>query len=149
MCPERDCSIRLQASRYAGYLSRRICSTHFRSCAWCAWAYWLYFLRYLVSRVVPGPVFMKGLCLSNLHRKIRWSLRDRIVSVGYNHNDALHADFFSRFTALPNIVLKRICKSSQMLQLSMYHKSSSIRFLMLVSPRSPLICAHPVIPGFT
>src|SRR5204863_6182494 len=49
-------------------------------------------------------------------------------------------------------VFKRILTSSHRLQLFMYHKSRSTRFsirsTVAVSPRSPLTCAQPVMPGF-
>src|SRR5437764_12806458 len=60
--------------------------------------------------------------------------------------------FSSPLTIFTN-VCNIICKSSQYVQFSIYHKSCSTLLLIkvgsLVSPRNPLVCAQPVIPGFT
>ena len=46
-----------------------------------------------------------------------------------------------------------IWRSSQINQFSGYHSSSSTRRrafpIVSTAPRDPLICAHPVMPGFT
>ena len=47
------------------------------------------------------------------------------------------------------MVSKVILKSSHSDQFSMYHRSYLVRSTMLVSPRSPLICAQPVMPAFS
>jgi hypothetical protein len=54
---------------------------------------------------------------------------------------------------ISSTVRQRIRRSSKKLQLVTYQRSSStrrfIRWSVGVSPRNPLTCAHPVIPGLT
>ena len=58
-----------------------------------------------------------------------------------------------RLRITSNVVLIKIWKSSNRLQLLMYQRSSLTRRVISstegVAPREPLHCAQPVSPGFT